>query len=83
VTPPESQEADVPLLTEVVEEASDEALALELEGALLERLRPEIDRVSAEALERMRAELTRSVLQMVREAVSASLARVRRGSGRH
>jgi hypothetical protein len=93
VTVPEQEEAEVPVLTEVVEEApaapaaagdtaAHDALALELEAALLERLRAEIDRMSALALERVRAELTGSLREMVREAVSASLARTRRGPER-
>jgi hypothetical protein len=83
VTPPEPQEeAEVPVLTEVVEEVADEALALELEAALLERLRPEIDRMTGLALDRVRAELTLTVLKIVREAVAASLARASRGPTR-
>jgi hypothetical protein len=76
---------DVPVLTEIVADeatrrssvpnaAGIEALAEQLERALLERLRPEIDRVTARALDRVRAELTVSVLQTVREAVAASVA---------
>jgi len=63
-----------------------EALARELERAVLERLGPEIERVIQEkltrtlnhvlgqALDGVRAELTVSVTQMVREAVAASVA---------
>ena len=63
-----------------------EALARELERAVLERLGPEVHRVIEEkiahklntvlgqALDNVRAELTISVIQMVREAVVASVA---------
>ena len=66
--------------------AALEALARELERAVLERLGPEVDRVIEErlartlsnvlglALDTVRAELTVSVTQMVREAVAASVA---------
>jgi hypothetical protein len=75
---------EIPVLTQIVEDeaaarpagvdaARIEALAEQLERALLERLGPEIDRVTARAGDRVRAELTVSVLQMVREAVSASV----------
>lgn len=69
-----------------VDAAALEALARELERAVLERLGPEIDRVIEEklartlsgvlgqALDGVRAELTVSVTQMVREAVAASVA---------
>lgn len=90
-------EPDVPVLTDVVDDARArrrtevdaaalEALAAELERAVLERLGPEVDRVIEEKLARtlsgmlgqsvdgMRTELTRSVTQMVREAVHASVA---------
>jgi hypothetical protein len=61
---------DLPVLTEVVSlEASarpeHEALAAELERAVLERLGPELDRVIAE--------LRVSVTQIVREAVAQAL----------
>lgn len=95
---PAAGEADVPVLTEIVDEergtrrpAVDaealEALARELERAVLERLGPEVDRVIEEKLARtlttvlgqsvdgMRTELTQNVTQMVREAVAASVAR--------
>jgi len=95
---PASGEADVPVLTEIVDDeraqrgpAVDpqalEALAQELERAVLERLGPEVDRVIEEKLSRalnavvgqsvegMRSELARNVTQMVREAVAASVAR--------
>jgi uncharacterized protein YejL (UPF0352 family) len=76
---------DVPVLTQVVEEvnpprapvadtAALETLARHIEDAVLERLRAQIDRVTALALERVRTELTTSVEQMVREAVAASVA---------
>ena len=91
-------EPEVPVLTEVVEDdparsrpAVDaealEALALELERAVLERLGPEVDRVIEEKLAKtlnsflgqsvdgMRNALTENVTQMVREAVAASVAR--------
>jgi hypothetical protein len=93
---PEDAAADVPVLTEIVEDphqrppamnaAALEALARELERAVLERLGPEVDRVIEEKLARtlggllgqsvegMRVELNRSVTQMVREAVAASVA---------
>jgi hypothetical protein len=68
-----------------VDAAALEALAAELERAVLERLSPEVERLIEEKLvnavanvlgdsESMRAELTRSVTQMVREAVAASVA---------
>ena len=77
----------IPVLTQIVEEppvapadaggADADALADQLERALLERLGPEVDRVTARALDKVRAELATSVLQMVRDAVAASLARSR------
>jgi hypothetical protein len=76
---------DFPVLTHVVEEAPAaapgvdaagiEALAEHLERTLLERLAPEVDRVTAQAADRIRAELTLSVLQQVREAVAASVSK--------
>jgi hypothetical protein len=77
--------SDVPVLTQVVEDANPppppavdtvalETLARQLESAVLERLVAEIDRVTAVALHSARTELTASVSQMVREAVAASLA---------
>jgi len=69
-----------------VDDAALEALARALERAVLERLKPEIDRVIeerfvrtlnaalAQALEGVRAEITVSVTQMVREAVATSVA---------
>jgi hypothetical protein len=88
--------AEVPVLTEIVQEESRgtravdpvalEALALELERAVLARLGPEVERVIrerlgrtlnevlAKALDGARAELTGNVTQMVREAVAASVA---------
>ena len=94
---PAAAEADVPVLTEIVDDDSArrapafdatalEALARELERAVLDRLGPEVDRVIEEklartlnavlgqALEGVRTELTGSVTQMVREAVAASVA---------
>lgn len=70
-----------------VDEATVEALARMLENAVLERLGPEVDRLIEErlartltevlgrSLEAVRAELTVTVTQMVREAVAASVAR--------
>jgi hypothetical protein len=70
-----------------VDEATVEALARMLENAVLERLGPEVDRLIEErlartltevlgrSLESVRAELTVTVTQMVREAVAASVAR--------
>jgi hypothetical protein len=80
-----SHDSLVPVLTEIVDEATAsqppavsaaglEALARELERALLSRLAPEIDRVMGQALEDARAELAVSVSQIVREAVAASVA---------
>jgi hypothetical protein len=69
-----------------VDAAMLEALARELERAVLSRLGPEVDRLIEErlgrtlnkvlglALDAVRAELTVSVTQMVREAVAASVA---------
>jgi hypothetical protein len=68
-----------------MDKAALEALARELERAVLERLGPEVHRVIEEkiaqklntvlgqALENVRADLTISVIQMVREAVAASV----------
>src|SRR5262245_22431152 len=94
---PRAAPGDVPVLTEIVDEerahapAVDpealEALARELERAVMARLGPEVDRVIQEKLscvlsglvgksvEGVRYELTLSVTQMVREAVAASVAR--------
>ena len=80
------ERADVPVLTQIVEDesglrrpaldgAAAEALARQLEQAVLERLGAEIDRVIALALDGVRAELTVSVTQLVREAVAASVAK--------
>jgi hypothetical protein len=69
-----------------MDKAMIEALARELERAVLERLGPEVHRVIEEkiasklnvvlgqALDSVRADLTISVIQMVREAVAASVA---------
>ncbi len=85
----------MPVLTEIVDDVARrgpavdpealEALARELERAVLERLGPEVERVFEQKLARvlgglvgrdgMRAELTQNVTQMVREAVAASVAR--------
>jgi hypothetical protein len=85
VSSPEER-ADVPVLTQIVEDESGlrrpaldgadaEALARQVEQAVLERLGAEIDRVIALALDGVRAELTVSVTQLVREAVAASVAK--------
>ena len=88
---------DVPVLTEMVEDEGQqrpavdgpalEALARELERAVLERLGPEVDRVIEEKLAKnlnqvlgqgidgVRTEITVTVRQMVREAIAASVAR--------
>ncbi len=85
-----------PVLTEILDDAQArrragldaaalEALAGELERAVLARLGPEIDRILQERLTRTlnlgldaaRTELMASVTKMVREAVAASVARVR------
>jgi hypothetical protein len=75
---------DVPVLTDVVSEAPTaeraldpialETFARELERAVLERLGPEVDRVMGQALDTARVELRVTVIQMVREALAASLA---------
>jgi len=85
-------DSDVPILTDVVDLVSEqddafdpkavEALALELERAVLTRLGDELDRVIeqrlarslGELLDSARADLTSSVRQMVRDAVSAAVA---------
>lgn len=87
-------DSDVPILTDVVDLASAqeqeqgfdpkavEALALELERAVLTRLGEELDRVIeqrlarslAELLDGARADLTASVRHMVRDAVAAAVA---------
>ena len=97
MTSPEAHEAEVPVLTQVVEDeeaaavappvppaappdnAALEELALQLEHALLQRLGPEVERVTARALDKVRAQLTLSVLRMVREAVAQALAARKRG----
>jgi len=89
---------DVPVLTEVVDPAAArpsrgvdraavEALAEELENAVLLRLAPELDRVFEErlagtlsemleqVLNGMRSELAASVHRMVREAIAVSVSR--------
>jgi len=77
---------ETPRARPAVDAAALEALARELERAVLARLGPEVDRVIEErlgrtlqkvlgqALDGVRAELTVSVTQMVREAVAASVA---------
>jgi hypothetical protein len=77
--------SDVPVLTQVVEDANPlpgpgvdraalESLARQIEREVLERLGGEIDRVTALALHSVRTELTASVEKIVREAVAASAA---------
>jgi len=84
-------DTDVPILTDVVDLVSEgeqgfdpkavEALALELERAVLTRLGNELDRVIeqqlarslSELLDGARADLTASVRKMVRDAVSAAV----------
>ncbi|MDF3010212.1 MAG: hypothetical protein K0S03_1008 [Burkholderiales bacterium] len=76
--------ADLPVLTEIVNDeraprravdaATLEALARELERAVLARVAPELERIVGLALEGAHAELKKSVTQMVREAVAASVA---------
>jgi hypothetical protein len=61
-----------------IDDAASEELALQLERALLERLGPEVERVTARAVDKVRAELTVSVLRMVREAVAQALAASKR-----
>ena len=56
-----------------------DALADQLERGLLERLGPEIDRATARALNGVRAELTVSVMQIVRESVAAAVAQALHG----
>ncbi|HEY7241895.1 MAG TPA: hypothetical protein VH600_22180 [Burkholderiales bacterium] len=62
-----------------VDLAALDTLADQLEHALLERLGPEIDRATARALNGVRAELTVSVMQIVRESVAAAVAQALRG----
>jgi len=87
----QASNSDVPVLTDIVDLVSDgeprfdpaavEALALELERAVLARLGEELDRIIeqglaralAETLDGMRSDLTANVRQMVREAVAASV----------
>ena len=94
---PAAAPGDVPVLTEIVDDErvrragidpeALEALAKELERAVIARLGPEVDRVIEQKLSRVlnglvgksvegvRYELTQGVTQMVREAVAASVAR--------
>lgn len=81
---PAQPDTELPVLTEIFEDeraprravdgAALEALARELERAVLERVAPELERIVGQALEGAHAELKRSVTQMVREAVAASVA---------
>ena len=76
--------SDLPVLTEIVDDerrprravdaAALEALARELERAVLARVAPELERIVGQALEGAHAELKKSVTLMVREAVAASVA---------
>jgi hypothetical protein len=80
----EPPSADLPVLTEIVDDerrprravdaAALEALARELERAVLARVAPELERILAQALEGAHTELKKSVTLMVREAVAASVA---------
>jgi hypothetical protein len=83
--PAVATKGEVPVLTDIVSEeraprravdnAALEALARELERAVLERIAPELERIVGEALADARSELRHSVVQMVREAVAASVQR--------
>ena len=66
----------------LVDASAFDALADQLEHALLERLGPEIDRATARALNGVRAELTVSVMQIVRESVAAAVAQALRGQNK-
>ena len=79
VSSSDRQETEVPVLTQIVDDEGErrapavdgaalEALARQLERAVLERLGPEIQRVTAQALESVRAELTLSVTQTIETA---------------
>lgn len=80
-------EDEVPLLTEVVEQdgrvapgapgASEDALAGDLERALIARLAPELDR----RLTGLRADLDKELRRAVREAVAHALAARKSGPG--
>lgn len=83
---PAKPEGDVPVLTDIIDDAEVaspaqdgqagfEALALELERAVLERLAPELERLLQDAARSMQAEVNASVEHLVREAVAAALAR--------
>ena len=77
VAPPAPEAPVVP--PAAVDLAALDTLADQLEHALLERLGPEIDRATARALNGVRAELTVSVMQIVRESVAAAVAQALRG----
>jgi hypothetical protein len=62
-----------------VDQDALDALSDQLERGLLERLGPEIDRATARALNGVRAELTVSVMQIVRESVAAAVAQALHG----
>jgi hypothetical protein len=83
---PAKPEADVPVLTEIVddadvaaappaEEAALAALAEQLERSLVERLAPEVERMLEEATHRLSGEVNANLQQLVREAVASTLAR--------
>ena len=80
-----SEGPHVPVLTDIVaaepkarpalDPASLEALARDLERTVLALLAPEVERLIDRAFHGVRAELSLSVSQLVREAVAASVAR--------
>jgi hypothetical protein len=81
---PSTQEADVPVLTEIVEDDSVrrapafdagalEALARELERAVLDRLGPEVDRVIEEKLARTLNAVLGQALEGVRTELTGSV----------
>ena len=64
--------ADLPVLTEIVND--ERAPRRAVDAAALEALARELERIVGQALEGAHAELKKSVTQMVREAVAASVA---------
>jgi hypothetical protein len=83
---PAKPDADVPVLTEIVDDSELEnsapddhaalaALAEQLERSLVERLAPQMQRMLEEATQRLGSELNMNLQQLVREAVAATLAR--------